>query len=127
MLSVGGCRDDKWMILTKTKEYLSPTNQVADVTSRTTPPRCVSRGDPKVPERCRKLSVQGNFVWEAMVTEAGAVEKLQVLKAPVVSPPCPALEAELRKAILGSRYEVTMIEGRPTRVVLTIEQSITVQ
>ena len=128
MLGVGGCRDDKWVILTSTKEYLSHSpNQVAGVTSGTSPPRCVGRVQPMVPERCRKLSVQGMFVWEANVTETGTVDKLQMLKAPLVSPPCPTLEAELRKAILGSKYEVTMIEGHPTSVVMTIEQSITVQ
>jgi hypothetical protein len=128
ILGVGGCRDERWVILTKTKEYLSSApNQMAGVTSRTTPPRCVSRIEPEVPEKCRKLSVQGAFVWEAMVTETGTVEKLQMMKAPVVSPPCPALEAELRKAIIGSKYEVTTIEGHPTSVVMTIEQSITVQ
>jgi hypothetical protein len=127
-LGVGGCRDERWVILTSTKEYLSHApNRVAGVTSSTTPPRCVSRVEPKVPERCRKLSVQGIFVWEATVTETGMVEKLQMLKAPLVSPPCPALEDELRKAILGSKYEVTTIEGQPTSVLMTIEQSITVQ
>lgn len=128
MLGAGGCRDERWVILSKTKEYLSHApNQVAGVTGVTTPPRCVSRVEPMVPERCRKLSVQGMFVWQAMVSETGTVEKIEMVKAPLVSPPCPALEAELRKAILGSKYEVTQIEGHPTSVVITIEQSIFVQ
>jgi hypothetical protein len=67
------------------------------------------------------------FVWEAVVTETGTVEKVTMLKAPAVSPPCPALEAELRRAILGSKYEVTTIDGRPTGVVMTIEQSVSAQ
>jgi hypothetical protein len=127
-LGAEGCRPERSTILTRSKEYLSlGPNQALGVTSGTTPPRCVSRVDAKVPESCRELNEQETFVWEAAVSETGTVESVRLLKAPVLAPRCPGLEAELRKGILGSKYEVTTIDGRPTRVVVTIEQSVTAQ
>ncbi len=127
-LVVVGCRDENWSILSSSKEYLaSAPNQRAGVPSDTTPPRCLSRANPVVPPACRKASVQGKFVWQAEVTETGTVSELRMLKAPSISPPCPAFEAAVRKAMLGSRYEVTKVNGLPVPVVMTIEQTISVQ
>jgi hypothetical protein len=132
LVALGGCEKD-WAVTVKTEEKLSSTDSRAPaptpnagLTGDVTLPRLVSRVEPRIPKRCRQAHVEGLFVYEATVTETGAVENLHTLETPRVSPPCPELEEESRKALSQSKYRPAERNGLPVRVVLTITQTIEV-
>jgi outer membrane biosynthesis protein TonB len=131
----GGCWKKERVITARTQERLSDSvNQEWALTPRVggaawdvNPPRLLSRVEPRIPATCRKATIQGLFMWQVTVSETGAVESLQMLKAPLVSLPCPELEAEARRSLADSKYEPTVLNGRPVRVALIITQSISIQ
>ena len=89
-----------------------------------TPPRAVVRVEPVVPKGCLEAEGRGRFVFEATVSESGTVESIRRSEPAVVSPPCPELEEQVRKALSRTKYEPTMIDGRPSRIILTIAAQV---
>jgi Gram-negative bacterial TonB protein C-terminal len=135
VMALGGCRKKEWVTVVKTTERLADAGnpawalmpRVGGSTDDVIPPRLLSRIELVIPERCRESSIEGPFIFEAIVTETGAVENVHVVKAPVISPPCSELEAESLRSLSQSKYEPTKIDGRPVRVVLTITESVSIQ
>ncbi len=121
LAALGSCRQTESTVVFKSDERFSKSD---DRTREGTPPRALIRVQPVVPEQCRKAGVEGLFVFDLTVTEAGDVESLRLLEPAVVSPACPDLEAAVRQALSKSKYEPTMIDGRPARVVLTVTQRV---
>lgn len=121
LATFGACQKASSTVIFKSDERFSKSDSRP---SDLSPPRALSRVEPLVPERCRKAGVEGRFVFDVTVTERGTVEDLHLLEPTVVTPPCPNLEAAVREALSRSKYEPTMIDGRPARVVLTITQRI---
>ena len=135
VMAFGGCQKKEWVSVVKTTERLADADNpawalvppFASSTDSLTPPRLLSPIDLVIPERCRDSHIEGPFIFDAIVTETGAVENVHVVKSPVVSPPCPELGAESRRLLSQSKYEPTTIDGHPVRVVLTITETISSQ
>ena len=121
VVALGACGKAESVVTLKTEHGFSETDSR---TRNLTPPMELKPVELVVPEGCRTGEVGVRFVFEATVTEAGNVETLELRQPAAEAPECPGLEAAVRKALSQSKYEPTVIDGRPARVVLTINTQI---
>lgn len=79
-------------------------------------PRLVLRVEPAYPEPMRKAHVEGFVVLKAIISAAGTVEDVQVVKS--VNP---LLDEEARHAVEQWRYRPATLDGRSVSVALTVK------
>jgi TonB family protein len=83
----------------------------------------VSRVKPEYPSSLRtKVFTTGVFIFQAVVTESGSVQDVQVMCSQV-----PELEAAAIKAISAWRYRPATLNGKPVSFLLTITVNIDFQ
>src|SRR5260370_27935054 len=83
-------------------------------------PRLLTRAEPLIPQGCMHRQVRSGLgIYEAVITEAGDVDNVRTLKAPIFSPPCPEAEVEARQSISQWKYEPGKLKGVPVRTTLT--------
>jgi hypothetical protein len=85
-----------------------------------TAPHLTSKLEIKIPDKCRMSEYAGAFIFEATITETGEVRDIQTTRRPKLTPPCPELEEECRRALSGWKYGPALRDGKPVPVYLTI-------
>jgi protein TonB len=79
------------------------------------PPLLVARVEPDYPESMRRQGVEGAVILEAVITAAGEVESVRVLRSTN-----PVLDRSAAAAIRLWRYRAATLNGRPVAVSLTV-------
>lgn len=80
-----------------------------------TAPRLLSRVEPSYPEVLRRARVPGTVVLQAIVSESGRVEGVEILSASN-----PLFGDAAREAVLRWRYAPALQNGSPVRVYFTV-------
>ncbi len=78
-------------------------------------PLLLLRVDPTYPEAARRARAAGTVVLEAIISAAGVVEEVRVVKSVH-----PLLDAEAARALESWRYRAATLNGRAVRVRLTV-------
>jgi protein TonB len=82
------------------------------------PPRALpGRREPDYPPTARRLRAEGTVVLRAVITVEGAVDEVEVVRAP--EPDWGMVEAAMA-AVAAWRYEPGMLRGRPVAVRMTV-------
>jgi protein TonB len=79
------------------------------------PPQLINRVEPSYPEAARKARMEGVVILEAIITAAGNVEEVRVLKS--VNP---LLDSAAQRAVTAWKYRPATLNGRAVRVYLTV-------
>jgi protein TonB len=80
-----------------------------------TEPRLLFRVEPSYSEIARKLRLEGIAVLQAIISAAGSVEEVRVVKSAHA-----LLDADAVRAVERWRYRPATLKGRPVRVSLTV-------
>jgi TonB family protein len=78
------------------------------------PPMLIKVVDPIYPEKARKAQVEGTVILEARTDEKGNVEDAKILKS------IPVLDQAALDAVKQWKYEPTVIDGKPRKIVFTV-------
>ena len=78
-------------------------------------PQLTNKVEPSYPEAARKARMEGVVILEAIITAAGNVEDVRVLKS--VNP---LLDSAAQRAVQQWRYRPATLNGRAVRVYLTV-------
>jgi protein TonB len=78
-------------------------------------PQLINKVEPSYPEAARKARMEGVVILEAIITAAGSVEDVRVLKS--VNP---LLDAAAQRAVQAWKYRPATLNGRAVRVYLTV-------
>lgn len=78
-------------------------------------PVIVERVEPEYPETARRVHMEGVVILEAVITVAGRVEQVRVLKTAN-----PLLDAAAERAVRQWRYRPATLNGRAVNVYLTV-------
>lgn len=78
-------------------------------------PVLLERVEPDYPEAARRARLEGTVFLEAIITAAGAVEDIRLLR-----PVNPLLDQAAERAVARWRYRPATLNGRPVRVYLTV-------
>ena len=79
------------------------------------PPLLIERVEPAYPEIERKLRKEGIVILEAIITSAGTVDEVRVLKSADA-----ILDEAAKQAVMQWRYRPATLNGRAVRVYLTV-------
>lgn len=82
------------------------------------PPELLRRIEPAYPEAARKVRIEGVVILEAVISAAGAVEEVRVLRSAN-----PLLDGAAADAVAQWRYRPATLNGRTVRVYLTVTVS----
>ncbi len=80
-----------------------------------TVPELLERVDPTYPEAARKGRIQGVVILEAVITAAGAVDEVRIVRSP-----SPLFDAAVEAAVRRWRYRPATLNGRAVPVLLTV-------
>jgi protein TonB len=89
-----------------------------------TEPIELSRVQPKYPDTSGHRFSSTLFILEAVIDRSGVVHDVHFLRAPEITPPLPAFNAAIVRAISSWRYKPATLDGRPVCVYLTVTVSI---
>ena len=108
-------------------QRLTPTPFEYQIAGRVTPPYLVANDLGPIPDSCThgRPVRAGIWLYEASISETGEPQQVKALDMPDPSEaPCPEWEHLARSRIAALRYHPAMLDGRPVRVHLVIDQRI---
>jgi TonB family protein len=82
------------------------------------PPLLLERVEPEYPETERRIRKEGTVILEAIITSAGTVDEVKVLKSADA-----ILDEAAKRAVMRWRYRPATLNGRAVRVYLTVTVS----
>ena len=85
-------------------------------------PVLVTRVAPEYPDEARKGGIRGRVLFQAVISESGAVESLELMKSDH-----PLLTKAALDAIRQWRYRPATKDGKPVRVFLTVTTTFNVR